>query len=252
MRNNLNITAHTGCDGTRNDSLMSIEAGIRFGADAVEVDVRLNEKGCLILSHDEKKDRKYENHPCLADAFDLIVRSGGIAVNCDIKEVETIPSVLELAAEKGIGPERLILTGSVTPLVLGKNPIILKRSSVWINIEECLRYFCLTENETVKTFQELIMNTMEADTLLASLAPYSASIMEAVITECLRRGIKVINLPYMENIAALIHRMKERGIGASVWTVNEEEPLKRLFGLGALNVTTRNTRLAAETRKSFG
>jgi glycerophosphoryl diester phosphodiesterase len=252
MRDNQNITAHSGCDGTPDDSLESIEAGIRYGADAVEVDVRFNKKGVLILSHDEDPEKEYRDHPSLAEAFDLIARDGGIGVNCDIKELDTIRAILELGGEKGISPERLILTGSVTPLSLEENPAILERSSVWINIEEPLRHFCRTGDEAVRPYRDLIMSGMEEDELLAALKPHAASLMEAVLTGCLRWGVKVLNMPYMETMAAMIPRMRERGISASVWTVNKEGPLKQLFGLGALNVTTRDTRLAVEARKGSG
>ena len=81
MRNSLNITAHSGNDGTADDSLEAIDAGIRFGADAVEVDIRLDKKGVLILAHDEDPEKEYRDHPRLAEAFDLIIRNGKIAVN---------------------------------------------------------------------------------------------------------------------------------------------------------------------------
>ena len=250
MRGSLNITAHAGCDCTSDDNLMSIEAAICLGADAAEVDVRFNKKGILVLSHDKDPKKEYRDHSSLAEAFDLIIRNEKIAVNCDIKEPETIPAVLELAAEKGIAPEKLILTGSVTPLALEEDPAIVSKASVWINIEECLRHFCQTGNETVKPFLDLIMNEMGAEKLLTVLAPHSASVIEAVITGCRSWGVKVINMPFTGS--ALIPLMKERGIGASVWTVDEEEPLKQLFGLDTLNVTTRNVRLAVKTRRDFG
>ena len=221
MRDMLNITAHSGNDGTTDDSLEAIEAGIYFGADAVEVDVRINKNGVLVLSHDEDTEKMYKGHPHLAEAFDLVIRNGKIAINCDVKEIETISAILDLAAEKGIDSEKLILTGSVTPFALEENPAILKQSSVWINIEECLHHLCRTCDE-----------------------------METIIDRCLRLGIRVLNMPCMETTIAFIPLMKERGIMASVWTVNEEEPLKQIFGLGVLNVTTRNTRLAVETRKA--
>jgi len=110
---------------------------------------------------------------------------------------------------------------------------------------------CKTGDKAVAPFRDLIMSGMEAEELLVALAPHSASLMEAVINGCRLWGVKVINMPYTESSAALIPRMKEQGIEASVWTVNEEEKLKKLFSLGALNVTTRNVRLAVGIRKSF-
>ena len=251
MQNNLNITAHSGCDDTAGNSLESIDSGIAFGADAVEVDVRFTGKGELILSHDKDPQGEYKDHPSLAKAFDRVIQSGRIAINCDIKENETIPALLELAAKKGIGPDRLVLTGSVTPLVLKENPAILKQAQVWLNIEECLYHFCQTGDEAVKPFQYLVMGGMNADTLLTAMAPHSAPLMEAIISGCQSWGVQVLNMPYVEFTVAHIPEIKKRGLAVSLWTINKEEALKRLFGLGVLNVTTRNTRLAVKTRKDF-
>lgn len=188
MRSSLNITAHSGCDGTKDDSLESIEAGIAFGADAVEVDVRFNKKGDLILSHDEDSAREYREHPRLAEAFNLIVNKHNIAINCDIKEPETIPAILELAREKGIEPQTLILTGSVTPVALRENPCILRRASVWININELLLHFYRTQDNAVKPLQDSIRNCREEGEALAALSRHSASLMEAILDACLARA----------------------------------------------------------------
>ena len=247
----MNITAHSGCDGTPENSLESIEAGIAFGADIVEVDVRYDKKGILILAHDADPNKEYLNNESLSRAFDIIAANEKIAVNCDIKEAPAIPAVLELAGEKGIDCKRLILTGSVTPFNLEENPKILSKATVWINIEECLRHFCDTGNKVVKPFQDLIMNQPETEKLLRSLTPHSAPLIEEVLAGCLAWGVKVLNMPYIENVAETVTRIKNAGIGTSVWTVNEEEVLKQLLGLGVLSVTTRNVRLAAKARMGF-
>ena len=251
MRDNLNITGHAGCDETQDDSLMSIEAAIAFGADIAEVDVRFNKKGTLVLAHDEEPDKEYSGHPSLEKAFDIVAGNSRIAINCDIKESETIPAILELAAKKGINRERLVLTGSVSPITLKENPDIQKNALVWINIEEVLGYFFRTGNEAVKPFQDLMTNATEEDLYTKILAPNAVSIMEAITVACLSLGVKVLNMPCLGAITALIPGMKEKGIGASVWTVNDEESIRHLFSLGAFSVTTRNTRLAVKVRKGL-
>ena len=40
MNRKIMITAHSGCEGTPENSLASIEKGIALGADCVEIDVR--------------------------------------------------------------------------------------------------------------------------------------------------------------------------------------------------------------------
>ena len=46
------ITAHSGCEGTPDNSLESVRAGVDLGADFVEVDVRLDPEGTPRLTHD--------------------------------------------------------------------------------------------------------------------------------------------------------------------------------------------------------
>ena len=50
------ITAHSGCDGTPENSLEFLRTALQSEADAVEVDVRKNGEGKLILSHDETQE----------------------------------------------------------------------------------------------------------------------------------------------------------------------------------------------------
>lgn len=45
------ITAHTGCDGTPDNSLESILHAQRTQADVIEIDVRLDPTGRFYLSH---------------------------------------------------------------------------------------------------------------------------------------------------------------------------------------------------------
>ena len=46
------ITAHSGCEGTGIDTMESVEKALLFGADAVEIDVRMDPFGDLRISHD--------------------------------------------------------------------------------------------------------------------------------------------------------------------------------------------------------
>ncbi|MDR3138380.1 MAG: glycerophosphodiester phosphodiesterase [Treponema sp.] len=218
MKNLLNITAHSGCDGTERDSLESVRRGIRFGADAVEVDVRLDKGGLLILSHDKEESRDYPGHARLADVFSLALENGSLAVNCDVKEREAVPAILRLGAEMGMEKERLILTGSSSPAMLRENPGMVKAASFWLNVEE-----------------------LEEDY-------YRAGRIEPLIAACLGLGVRVLNMPFADPCIRLIPRIQAAGMGVSVWTLNEETPLRRAFGLGVVNVTTCESRRAVELR----
>jgi glycerophosphoryl diester phosphodiesterase len=47
------ITAHSGCMNTLDNTLESVETGLRLGADVVEEDIRVTKDGIPVLSHDD-------------------------------------------------------------------------------------------------------------------------------------------------------------------------------------------------------
>ena len=53
------ITAHSGCEETEIDSMESIELALEYGADAIEVDVRVDQNKELRISQDEVSPEEY-------------------------------------------------------------------------------------------------------------------------------------------------------------------------------------------------
>jgi glycerophosphoryl diester phosphodiesterase len=249
MRNVLNITAHSGCDGTAPDSIDSVQAGIQNGADAVEVDIRRNSTGELILSHDRDESGAYPACITLATVFDLVVRDGWIGINCDVKERETIPDILRLAEGKGLGPDRLILTGSAAPSTLLETPETAKKAGVWLNLEEIVEDYYRTGSPVLEPYRHLIGPEKHEYEILKAL-PSLDFLIEPIIQGCLALGVPAVNMPFAEQLLPLIPRFKAGGIQVSLWTLNQREPLERAFSLGVLNITTRETRLAMEVRGS--
>jgi glycerophosphoryl diester phosphodiesterase len=247
MRDTLNITAHSGCDGTEQDSLDSIRAGIRNGANAVEVDIRRSSAGELVLSHDRDESGTYRGRVTLAEAFDLVIRDRRIGINCDVKERETIPAILDLAGRRGLGPGRLILTGSAAPSTLREAPEIAKNAGVWLNIEEIAEDYYRRGAAALEPYRSIIGPDKHCHEILAAL-PSPDFLLDPIVEDCLSLGVRALNMPYAEPLLPLIPRFKARGIQVSLWTLNKREPLERAFGLGVLNITTRDTRLAVELR----
>ncbi|MDR2096819.1 MAG: glycerophosphodiester phosphodiesterase [Treponema sp.] len=247
MRDSLNITAHSGCDGTEQDSPDSIRAGIRNGADAVEVDVRINSSGELVLSHDRDESGAYRGCATLAEAFELVIRDGRIGINCDVKERETIPAILDLAGRKGLGPDRLVLTGSAAPSTLRGSPEIARNAGVWLNIEEIVEDYYRIGSPALEPYRSLIGDGKHEYEILAAL-PSPDFLLDPIVKDCLSLGVGAVNMPYAEPLLALIPRFKAGGIQVSLWTLNKRETLARAFGLGVLNITTRDTLLALEVR----
>ena len=98
------ITAHSGADGTKENSLEFVAYAMQTGADALEVDVRMGENGILILSHD-KTD---EDAVRLADVFRMMGKYPGMRINCDLKECGLEVAVRQLALISGLKTESCI------------------------------------------------------------------------------------------------------------------------------------------------
>ena len=87
------ITAHSGCDETPENSLEFLRTALQSEADAVEVDVRKNGEGKLILSHDETQ----KDAVTLEEAFRMIQGVPKKKINCDLKQKGLEEEIYRLA-----------------------------------------------------------------------------------------------------------------------------------------------------------
>ena len=225
------ITAHSGCEGTPDNSLASIERGIALGADCVEIDIRADRDGKLWLTHDLPED--YSGLVAPEEAFALI-QTSGIAVNCDLKEYGALIPTLELADRYGISRDQLIFSGSVDTALLEKDQEITRRSRVFLNSEELARDL---------TGEELPDRVGQTGFLLDN-ASLAAKRLHAL-------GAAALNAPYKYMTDELIAKMRARNVALSLWTLNEEEPLREFMRKDLLNITTRSVSLALTVRNAM-
>ena len=127
------ITAHSGCEGTADNSMASIEAAIALGADCAEIDVHVDGGGRLWLTHDAPE--RFDGLATLEEAF-ARVRESGIGVNCDIKRHAVLYPTLALAERVGVPRDQLILSGAVGVQLLREDAGIARRARVFLNSEE--------------------------------------------------------------------------------------------------------------------
>lgn len=228
MRPKIMITAHSGCEDTPDNSIASIEKAVQLGADCVEIDLRPDADGRLWLSHDMQETT--DTLVSLESAFERI-HTSGIAVNCDLKDREALLPALDLAAHYGIGPEQLIFSGSVDPGLLRQYPEIARRSRIFLNSEVLVRtLFPDAQADRV----------LQADLLLAN-----ASLAAGFLHEL---GAVAMNLPYPYMTPAFYAAFRALHVELSLWTLNEEDVLRRHLQLELLNITTRKPSLALALR----
>lgn len=218
-----NITAHSGCDGTEDNSLEFVTYAIAAGADSLEVDVRKNQAGNLFLSHDETEGEGVE----LCEVFALLKQSPKIKINCDLKSKDLEIPVYQLAKEFEV-ERQLIYSGEVSLDQLYKKEKEFPEVEIYFNIENL--------------FQEVHWG---AD---RNAEP---ELLKDILMQAKNYPIACINMEYHLLTDEVMAVLAQIGLGGSAWTVNEPEDIRWLLKKDIVNITTRNLKKALELREEM-
>ena len=198
------ITAHSGCDGTPDNSMEFVAHALQCGADALEVDVRGKPDGTLYLSHDLTED----DCPLLIQTFQML-RGGSVRINCDLKQPGLEESVLDLARSCGAA-DLLLFSGKVSVEKMAADPEI--RARTLLNVRS------IRPEEGGPSIEEQLEGLRET---------------------CRACGASIINVDYDMCTDPILDWLREAGIGVSAWTVNDEAAARRLLDHGVYNITSR-------------
>ncbi len=197
------VTAHTGCMGTKENSLEAIETGAQSGANIIEFDLRTNKNGDLVLSHDEPTGEE----KTLGEAFECFKKFDDIKANVDIKATKALENVYPLAKECGV-ENRIFYTGvndEFVDAVRNKSPEI----SYFLNVK--------------------------VNALKKNNEKYLRSLVEKVKNA----GAIGINFKYTSASKKLVEVFHKNGLLVSIWTVNDEFNMHKILSFGPDNITTR-------------
>lgn len=219
MTHSTQITAHSGADGTPENSLDFVRYALEIGADALEVDVRRAPDGTLALGHDCAE----QDAPALREAFALLT-GHSVTVNCDLKESGLEQEVVQLAQQAGI-VDQLVFSGAVDPDHVEAN------AQVYWNIEECVPD---------------VYDRCKAD------PAYRLYAAQCACERCAESDVQTLNVSERIIDDAFLDVLAQNGIALSVWTVNEPERMVYFLQRGVRNLTTRRPVKAMELRQSEG
>lgn len=196
-------TGHTGCMGTDDNSLESIEKAVEFGAGIVEFDLNFTAEGEPVLAHDEAKGGEVT----LDEAFKKVSEYDGLRVNVDIKNTMDLTKVRPLAEKHGIA-DRIFYTGVKDEFL---DTVRKEGGNVpyYLNVN--------VESESAQTPQ------------------YLMSLVEKVKES----GAIGINFNKDNATAALVETFHANGLLVSIWTVDGEYDMYRVLSYAPDNITTR-------------
>ena len=207
-----NWTAHSGADGTPDNSLQFIRYALGTQADALEIDIRRNPcTGELVLGHDTVGE-----HPLtLREVFEQAGRHPFMKINCDLKEPALERQVLTLAQQSGM-TDRLILSGTVD--VAHIPDAAFRAQQVYWNLEE-----------QIPGYEEQCLRN----------PAFRLEAMKQMCRLCREADVQVINAYEGFVDRQVLDMVRRHQLKLSVWTVNTVSRMAWFRDQGVHNITTR-------------
>lgn len=212
------ITAHTGCEGEEDNSLESILAGARAGADIVEIDLHFLADGTAVLCHDDPEVAAHgEKLVTLESAFEALADLQ-MKMNVDVKSTANLSEVVRLSEKYGV-TEKIFFTG------VRENDV----QAVKKDAPEIPYYLNVDVDKKRNT------------------DPAYLSGLTQKVKDC---GAIGINLNYKGCSKELVEAFRKEGLLVSLWTANSKKAMYRCLGFEPDNITTRKpTELKAVLHK---
>lgn len=204
------LTAHTGCEGTRDNSLEAIRKGAAAGVDIVEFDLNFTDSGEPVLAHDKAES----DSVTLREAFETVAEYETLRVNVDCKSTDNLSLVCEIAEECGI-LDRIFYSG-----IEEKDVEAVKRQTPDIKY-----YLNKDINKSKKNDEEYIRSLVK------------------LVKDMGAAGLNINFGGASEKMTEIFH---SEGLEVSVWTVNKELHMHKVLALGCDNITTRQPTMLKE------
>lgn len=197
------LTAHTGCEGTEDNSLDSIIAGAKEGADIVEIDLHFLDDGTPVMSHD-KPDEK--TAVPLESAFSLLADLD-VKMNVDVKDTKNLPAVVSLAEKLGV-TDKIFFTG-----IEEKDVEAVKRDAPGVPY---YLNFSVDKKKNTDLFY-----------------------LDSLVEKVKGNGAVGINMNYKAASGELVGVFRKEGLLVSLWTANSKKTMGSCLSYAPDNITTR-------------
>ena len=210
------VTAHSGCEGTPDNSMEFIRKGVEINAQILEVDVTFRADGTPVLIHKEQAD---------ADEgllFDEAVRyisenSDTVRLNLDLKSTANLPEVVRILDRYGMR-ERCFYSGVNADFV-----------------------------EAVRADGEL---PYYLNTTITRWKKHSPKELNAALERVKKSGAIGINCSLKYASKEMVELFRENGLLVSYWTANSKKEMIKLLNIAPDNITTRRPVFLNEIKNS--
>ncbi len=198
---NFTCTAHTGCCGTKPNSLDSINAAIECGADIIEFDLNFTSDGTPVLSHDSPSGGEVT----LDEAFKKLSLYPLLKANVDVKNTSQLEKVKALADLHGV-------TGQIFYTGIFENDV----PEVKIKTPDIPYYLNLKVEKN-----------------------QSKAYLDSLVKKVKNCGAVGINFNKKNASKKLVNYFRKSGLLVSIWTADSSMDIHRLLSYAPDNITTK-------------
>jgi glycerophosphoryl diester phosphodiesterase len=236
------IFAHRGASAhAPENTLASFRLAADQGAPAIELDVKLTADGEIVVLHDPTLDRTTDGHGLLVEHSLAQVREldAGSSFSAEFKG-ERIPTLGEVFEEVG---RRVYINVELTNYSTSHDDLVPR-------VVELVRKHGMQDRVIFSSF--LPQNLSKARKLLPevklgqlALEGLSGWVFRSVIGNLFPH--EAVHPYYTDVNQALVKRVHRQNRLVNVWTVDDPQEMKRLFGLGVDGIFTDDPALALKT-----
>lgn len=239
----MKVWAHRGASAyAPENTLEAFELAVKMGADGVELDVHLNRDGEVVVAHDERVDRVSDGQGFIREMSLAELKALDFGVHFEQYRGARIPTLREVYA-------------LLAPTGLTVNVELKTTDFEYPGIEQkCVdlaREMGMTQRVLYSSFNFKSLDRVKAiDPALPVGLLYSAPLEDTLATvrahsaQAVHAHYRLLYEPGMMDM------LKQAGVWAHPWTVDEPEDVRRLMAAGIEAVITNRPDMAIEVRKN--
>ncbi|MCS7459635.1 glycerophosphodiester phosphodiesterase [Paenibacillus doosanensis] len=230
------IAAHTGCDGTPDNTIESFMEGIRLGADIVEIDIRIARDGTLVLLHDDHPSL----HECTYEQLNDAKVRRGISPAYEARDIVRLGDLLPLARERQIQLNLDIKTPAAIEAVI--RTVRQQGMTDQVFITGC--------SEGITERHPDIRVVLNTPTRLT--AEHYMLFAKRVCKAGTEGRCYGLNMKYETCRRELVELAHERGLAVWVYTLKEREDMLRLIHAGVDAITAKEVARLGGLKRELG
>lgn len=235
------VIAHRGASKAAPENTMSaFKKAVEMNAGGIELDVHLTRDGYLVVTHDDHLGRTC-NGQGLVKEFDLdylMSLDFGVWFSTDFKgeKIPLLSEVFELLSGKNM---LLNIEIKATP---GKYNEGIEHA-----VAEMIKAYDFTRNTIVSSFNHYSLIRMKKELPGVITAPLYAGLFAGMDEYARKIGAGAIHPNSNGVIADVADSCKKSGILVNVWTVDNEDDMRRFASLGVDGLITNVPDVALDT-----